>query len=198
MVQLKSNLVAPASFILCLLFFRCTPMSHVQAPAISSNNFKYVPSADKRNYVMMKDSSIIYGEKVAGGFGDGLLNKKAVRLDGKEIPLSETIGFQNNDGYYTIVEEGKPAKRLIQGKISVYRLLASNASFSYTALYLQKGNGPVKQTNSLVSLTQLLSDCPKAYSMANMTEDEFRKITKKQLYYPQTVIETYNNCGEWK
>ncbi|MEP7377403.1 MAG: hypothetical protein ABI675_28630 [Chitinophagaceae bacterium] len=198
MTQLKNGLIT-LLFIAYLLAFSCSPVSRVQAPAISTNNFRHVPWAAERNYVMMKDSSIVYGEKVSGGFGgDALLNKKVVRLDGKQIPLSEIIGFQNNDGYYTLVEDVKPARRIIKGKITVYRLLASNASFSYTALYFQKDNGTVTLRGSFSTFQQLISDCPKAYDMVNMTEDEFRRIVKKQQYYPQTVIETYNNCGEWK
>lgn len=146
----------------------------------------------------MKDSAIVYGEK-AVGWGMGLGSKKIMHLDGKPIPASEVVGFKNKEGYWAKLENDAVAKRLVAGRLSVYRQLVDiPGGARYTVLFLQKNNGPLIQTNSLASLRQMVSDCPKAYSLINMSDEEYMKILKKQQYYTQTVIETYNNCGEWK
>jgi len=180
--------------VLALVFFSCTSMSH--STAINPYNFKHVPSAEKRSYVVMKDSSIVYGQKVRG-WGDALLNKRVAHIDGKPIPASEVLGFQNEAGYFAHVENDALAKRYITGRISVYKRFVDTHNGSYAITYFQKAGGPVKET-SMDELTQMLRDCPKAYDMINIPREEYLKIIKKQPYYTQTVIETYNNCGEWQ
>ena len=194
-VFLKRSHIFLALLILSLFFIRCANMSH--STAVNPYNFKHVPSADKRSYVVMKDSSIVYGQKVRG-WGDALLNKRVAHIDGKPIPASEVLGFQNEAGYFAHVENDALAKRYVTGRISVYKRFVDGANgTNYAITYFQKEGGPVKGA-TLDELIQMLKDCPKAYDMINIPREEYLKIVKKQPYYTQTVIETYNNCGEWQ
>lgn len=184
-----------AFLILSLFFFSCKTMSP-SSTSVNPYHFKYVPPADKRQYVVMKDSSIVYGEKVVG-WGLGLLSKKLLRLDDKSIPASEVLGFQNKEGYWTKLEYDAVAKRMVSGRISVYRRFVDTQHGGYAIIYFQKAGGLIKET-TWDELKQMLRDCPKANDMINIPREEYLKIVKKQPYYTQTVIETYNNCGEWR
>lgn len=184
------------ALLLSLVFISCGTTSN--SASFTPYSFKQVPSADTRQYVMMNDSSIVYGEKVVG-WGDGLLNKRVVRLDGKSIPASEVLGFQTKGGYWTKLEYNAIAKRLITGRISVYRqVIDVPGGARRSMIFFQKAGGPVREISGMGELKQMLSDCPKAYNMINIPEEEYKKMFKKQPYYTQTVIETYNNCGEWR
>lgn len=178
-----------------LLFFSCKSMAP-SSTSVNPYHFKYVPAADKRQYVVMKDSSVVYGEKVVG-WSLGVFSKKLLRLDDRSIPASEVLGFQNKEGYWIRLKDDAVAKRMVTGRISVYRQFVDTQHGGYTLIYFQKAGGPVKET-SWDELKQMLRDCPKAYDMINIPRDEYLKIVKKEPYYTQTVVETYNNCGEWQ
>ena len=181
--------------ILYLLFFSCNTMK--KAPNVLSPswyNFNVVPSADKRQFIVMKDSSIVYGKKVTGGWGWS--GKQSAEIDGRKIPGSEYIGMQNKEGYWLKLEDNNSAIRLIHGRISVYRTLPDQVGAR--AVYFQKENGPFRMFDSMEGLKRMLRDCQKAYDMLNISDDEYNKIVRKQHDYLHTVIEAYNNCGEWK
>jgi hypothetical protein len=183
--------------IFILLISGCGTMARSQITAAGVFNFKSVPPADKKSFVMMKDSSIVYGEKVVG-WGTGVLNKRVLHIDGKPIPASEVLAYQNKGVYWIKVENDEVAKRMVQGRITVYTAFITTGSMTYSIDFFQKENGPLQKHVGLPELKQLLMDCPKAYNMADMSDKEYVKISKKQPYYTQTIIETYNNCGEWK
>jgi hypothetical protein len=179
--------------ILFLFLFSCTTVSNTTA--FNAYAFKPVPPADNRQYIVMKDSSIVYGTKVSG-WAIGAIGKRVAHIDGRQIPVSEVLGFQNKEGYWAKLENDAVAKRLINGRISVYRSQYDPQRPSL--VFFQKENGPLRGLNSREELKQLIRDCQKAYDMLNISDEEYGRIAKKQSYYLNTVIETYNNCGEWK
>jgi len=181
--------------ILSLFFFNCATVSH--SSAFNPYALKYVPPADKRHYVLMKDSSIVYGEKVVG-WNLGIASRKLLHIDGKPIHASEVLGFQNKEGFWTKLEYDAVARRMITGRISVYRRFVDMSKGSYAIMYFQKAGGPVREISGREELKQMLSDCPKAYDMLNIPNEEYAKIVKKQPYFLQSVIEAYNNCSEWQ
>ena len=181
------------SLILFLLLFSCNTVS--KTTAFSPYSFKEMPPAEKRQYVVMKDSSIVYGEKVSG-WAAGAIGKRVAHIDGRQIPVSEVLGFQNKEGYWAKLEYNAVAKRLIIGRISVYR--SQYDPQRPGLVFFQKENGPLKQLSSREELKQMLRDCQQAYDMLNISADDYLKIVKKQRYYLNTVIETYNNCDERK
>lgn len=158
--------------------------------------FKAGKPTDKSTYVLMKDSSVVYGKNVY--YLEGLVARNNVRLDGKPIPFSEVLGFQNKGYYYKKMSEKEFAKIIIKGRITVYEQVVAQGNGMFSITYLQKGDEDPKKYASLDMLKQMVSDCKKAYDMVNIPELEYMKIIRKQPYYTQTVIETYNNCGEWK
>ncbi len=143
-VSFKRIHIVIAFLVLSLFFIRCGGVSHTST-SVNPYHFKYVPPDDKRLYVVMKDSSIVYGEKVVG-WGLGVFSKKLLRLDDKSIPASEALGFQNKEGYWTKLEYDAVAKRMVTGRISVYRRFVDTQHGGYTIIYFQKAGGPVKET----------------------------------------------------
>jgi hypothetical protein len=150
---------------------------------------------------MMKDSSLVYGEKADAPIGG--LSKNVVKLDGKSIPSSEVLGFQH-EGYFYAKGPNPDypkeyAKRYVQGRISVYvSIRYTGPSHSLKVCFFQKGNGPLRESIELDELKQMLSDCKKAYDMVNIPHDQYVKAVKKDPYFIQHVVQVYNSCGEWK
>ncbi len=187
--------VGPASLILSLFFFGCAT-SH-STGAVSPYYFKPVKPTDNRSYVLMKDSSLVYGQKAV--VWEGPLAKNVVRLDGKPIPSPDILGFQSQGYYYARVSDREYAKRYIQGRINVYvSIRYAGSPQTYSVTFFQKGNGPFKESIGFDELKQMLSDCENAYDMINIPYEQYVKTVNKQRDFIQTVIETYNNCGEWK
>jgi hypothetical protein len=92
-------------FIFASILLSCSNVKPISnTVAISAFEFESRPPADKRQFVILKDSSVQYGSKVTG-WGLGVANKKAVHIDGKEIPASEVIAFQTKDGYITRLDK---------------------------------------------------------------------------------------------
>jgi hypothetical protein len=169
-------------------------MSH--SSAFVFNYYKAPAKTDEPNYVLMKDSSRVYG-------GTKLkASKKYVYVDDKKIPSADVLGFQNKVGFWTKVEENKWtiywALRLVHGKISVYSHSEPPPN-GWAAFYYQKDNGPVELSSGRWDqFKEMVRECPKAYDMANISDDECKKALKKDLYFTQSIVETYNACGEWK
>src|SRR5262245_14413980 len=101
--------------VLHLLFSGCTTSNHVSG----FYNFKSPDPGDEPHYVLMKDSFRVYGDKI--NFPQGIATKNTVLVDGKSIPPDDVLGFQNKEGYWAKVERNGMARRLVKGKISVYR-----------------------------------------------------------------------------
>ncbi len=187
--------VCLTSLLLFFVFFSCTASRTVSA--ISYFNFSPATPSDKRSFVQLKDSSLIYGKKARYG-GEALISKKVVRIDGKPYPFENVVGMQDQGHYYIKIGDDQFAKRLIRGRITVYRRYVTYSNGAgYTQTFLQKDGGAITEA-SLDNLEAMMRDCKKAYDMLNISLDELHKIVRKQPYYVQEAIETYNNCGEWK
>jgi hypothetical protein len=151
-------------------------------------------SSDKRSFVVMKDSNIVYGTKVDGLYG--LLVKDAVKVDGVSIPADQVIGFQSKGIYYKRINNNY-AKMLIQGKINVYEKtrVSSNGMTEHVILFQKGNNGTLEEFMSADQLNVLVSDCPKAYEMVNKSEKDLKKALKKDRYHFQNTILNYNGCS---
>ena len=177
----------------CLLFSGCTPMSH--SSAFTFNYYETTAKTDEPNYVLMKDSSRVYGgTKIKA-------SKKYVYVDDKKIPSADVLGFQNKVGFWAKVNMDEStivwARRLVYGKISVYSASEPPPN-GWVAYFYQKDTGPIDFGPSRWSqFKEMVKDCPKAFDMANISDDECKKALRKDLYYTQHIIETYNACG-WK
>ncbi|HZH96694.1 MAG TPA: hypothetical protein VEY06_12445 [Flavisolibacter sp.] len=183
------------SLVLPLFFFGCAPMAKMPA-TFSAYEFRDGPSAEKRQYLVMKDSSLVYGKKVSG-WAQGLIGNKGVaHIDGRQVPVSEVLAIQNDEGYWIKLWDNTAAKRLVSGRISVYRSQYNPPR--PMLVFFQNGNGPLRQLGGREELKQMLRDCSKAYDLLNISDDEYLKTMRKQRYFLNTVIETYNNCGELK
>lgn len=180
-------------FLFTFTFISCGSVQPVSTTVVmSSFEFEYRQPADKRQFVLLTDSSILYGSKVTG-WGTGLVNKKAVHIDGKEIPASEVIAFKTKEGYFVKIDNYTVAKRYVEGRINVYVARSAN---DMTWVLLQKQNGPLQGVSSIDVLKNMLADCPKAYEMINHPPKTGPRIVRPS--YHQIAIETYNNCGGWE
>jgi len=178
-----------------LINFSCSSAYAPSSEPASTGLFKAEKATDERTFVVMKDGSIIEGDKSFAP--EGLLQKKVVRLDGKPIAYDQVVAFQNKGTYYAKTQDGF-AKRLISGRISVYRRYVTGPGGANAyADYYQKENGAF-ELMGMEGVKMLLKDCQKAYDMVNISVSEHNKIIRKQPYFVQSVIEIYNNCGEWK
>ena len=167
----------------------------VNNSVVSYYYFKSPTPSDKRSFVQLKDSSLVYGKKAI--YWEGLVSKEVVRLDGKPYPFDDVIGLQNQGHYYLKISDRAFAKRIINGKISVYEQYETQGDGrTYTSTFFQKENGSLTRVNSLSELARWMNDCKKAYDMVNITMDELYKMERKQPHYIQAAIETYNSCGE--
>lgn len=184
------------SFVLLILIILNFGCATVSSTAFGTGAFWYMPKpTDKRSYVLMKDSTIVYGKKVVAPIGP--LAKKEVRVDGRGIPITEILGFQDKGYYYKRLDESYAsyAKQLVRGPINVYEKRVGADKPQFFALYQKGANGELVTVNSTEQLREMLRDCPKAYDMLNKSSKELDKIDRKQPDYLYTVIQTYNSCS---
>lgn len=192
---MQTRKTASPSIIILFSFFAfvlssCGSVKPVSNKVVMSpSEFAYRQPADKRQFIMLNDGSIIYGSDV-GRWGLGALNKKVLSIDGKTIPYSEIRAFKNADGYFVKIDNATLAKRYVEGRINVYVIVAANHT---SWVLLQKQNGPLEEVSSIDVLKNMLADCPKAYDMINHPPKTGPRVFKPS--YRQIAIETYNNWG---
>jgi hypothetical protein len=174
------------------LLYGCATVSH--STSMDPYAFNYVAPADTRHYVMMNDSSIVYGKKVVG-WSLGVFSKKNLHIDGRPVNASEILGFQNKEGFWAKLEDDAVARRLITGRISVYRRFIELSNGARVGrIYFQKNAGPIREISGREELKRMMQECPKAFDMLNISGEEYTRILKKEPYYLQSVIEIYNKC----
>jgi|GEM_PF-2980193 len=190
---LKSNISFLFVLIISVNASRCKTAA--PEPGISFYLFfKETPPTDKRSFVIMKDSTIVYGTKVDASYG--LLVKDAVKVDGRSIPANQVQGFQSKGIYYKRIDNNY-AKRLIHGKINVYeKTRVGSRGMAEHVILMQKGNnGNLEELMNVYQLKVLVKDCSEAYEMVNKSDKDLKKDMKKERYHFQNTILTYNGCS---
>jgi hypothetical protein len=203
----RYHLVSPLLILPLLLLCCHAPKKNTAQKAfkygIDPLTFKDSPSTNRPNFVVMNDGSVVNGTKVTGWIDNGaLLNKKVVRIDGREIPVPQVSAYQTKEGYFIRIGKDTILHKIMAGRLTVYHAIFSQGGHSYSITFFQKNNGPIKAIygtqSGLAEVKQLVSDCKKAYDMISIPIDDYMRIIWTNPYYTQTIIETYNNCGEWK
>ncbi|HEX2532734.1 MAG TPA: hypothetical protein VHK69_03305, partial [Chitinophagaceae bacterium] len=85
-----------ATLILAMLFHSCATIPVSDAAYV--HEFRDSPPTDKRQFILLKDSSLLYGTKVTG-WPMGPIGKRVAKIDGKEIPVADVLAFQIEKGY---------------------------------------------------------------------------------------------------
>jgi hypothetical protein len=194
--------------VLCLIvFFLMATASAVNK--IHYNAFKYSnrveEPSEKGNYLVMNDGSRIYGTEI--NWQHGLLVKDLIKIDGQKYKINEVIGYRQGHVYYGRLKNDY-IKRIVHGKVNVYvkftevtntstdRFTGSTRTRSYTRTdhYAQKGElGVMTGMAGQKEIKEVVSECPLAVEMANLSNAKMRKAIKADANYLNSIFETYNN-----
>jgi hypothetical protein len=194
------------SFIVVVVFFLFAVGSKVSTlPATSFyQNNKVETPEEKDVYLEQNDGTKIYGKKVE--YTNGLLLKKQIKIDKQPFKIAEIRGYRMGDFYYGR-RGNEYIKRIVHGKINVYIELTFETntstdshgaihshSYTKTEHYYQEGEtGELKALASMADIKRVVSACPLAVQMLDISSSQLRKLTKKNASYLNSVFETYNN-----
>lgn len=169
------------------------------------NNEKQVEEKSiEGNYILMEDGSRIHGKKVT--WKSGILAKDQVKIDDEKFPMRDVKGYMTNNIFY-IKKGNEFIKRIVHGKINIYvqytqvsrsstdrNGFTHNHSYTRTDHYSQAGdNGQLIGIGGQEDIVRLVSDCPIAVEMADISNSKLRKAIKKDLNYMNRIFEIYNN-----
>lgn len=194
------------SFTVLLVFIFLALASTVNKIHVNAFNYgnKVEEPSEKGNYLVKTDSTKIYGDKI--GWKSGALVKDQVKIDDQSLGFSEVRGYMKDNVYY-----GKKGnefiQRIVHGKINVYvqftlvtststnsRGAMSTRTYTRTDHYAQVGeDGEMIGLAGQKQIKQVVSDCPLAVSMADISDSEMRKAIKKDRNYLNSIFDVYNN-----
>jgi hypothetical protein len=167
-----------------------------------SNNVE--DPSEKGNYLEKNNGEKIYGNKIS--WKTGLLVKDQIKIDDNKFSLSEIKGYRQGNIFYA--RRGHDyIKRIVHGKINVYvqftqvtQTSTDRSGFSRTRTYTrtdqyaQKGDdGPMVVMAGQKDIIKMVSDCPLAVQMADISNSKMRKAIKKNPNYLNSIFDVYNN-----
>lgn len=174
----------------------------IQYGAFNYNN-QVEDRKEKRNFIEREDGSRIYGERIS--WKSGLLAKDQIQIDKEKFKISDIRGYQFEGTYYGRLQN-EYIKRIVHGKINVYVMFTEfttttnqngriiNRSETRAIHYAQKGEGaPMVAFGGQKAIKELVSDCPLAVEMADLSNGKLSKKIRKNGNYLNEIFETYNN-----
>lgn len=185
--------------IILFLFISCS----VRLQTIKFNpNVSVEDKSDTRNYILKKDGTKIYGEKVSIDFH--LLRKHIIMIDNQSVKLSETRGYRMKNVFYGYAGVNSFFQRIAHGRLNMYfdegRLITTNqqglqtGNQPYYNLYFQKGEtDKITFVKSRTKLKELISDCPEAFKLLNITPQELSNRINANPDYMNKAFDIYNN-----
>ena len=161
-------------------------------------------NSDKGNYIVKNDGTMIYGQNIR--WKSGLLVKDQIIIDDQKFKISEIRGYRDGSTYHGRLKN-EYIKRIVHGKINLYvqftevtTTTTNNSGFSHTSSYTrtdqyaQRGeDGPMIGIAGQKDIKELLSDCPAAVEMIDISNSKMRKAIRKNSNYINSVFDIYNN-----
>jgi hypothetical protein len=192
----------------CVCFFIVLALGSTSTYKLGAGDFytenKVEDRSEKSNYLVKNDGTRVYGEKIK--WKSGALVKDQIQIDGEKFKIPEIIGYREGDIYYGRYRN-EYIRRIIHGKINIYRLLSEVSTTSTDAsghtrttsrtevgyLYQKGDDAGMVDLFSKNDLQALVHDCPLALEMANLSDKKMRKAIRKDRNYLNSVIDVYNN-----
>ena len=175
---------------------------------IHYNAFNYTnkieDASPQGNYLLKTDGTKVYGDKIK--WKSGLLVKDQIEIDGQKFGPNEVSGYYKEGTFYGR-NGGDYIQRIVHGKVNVYVKFTevtttstsssgymNTHSYTRTDHYAQRGdNGPMIALAGQSDIKQVVSDCPAAVEMADISNSAMRKAIKKDKNYLNSIFDTYNN-----
>lgn len=168
-----------------------------------SNNVE--DKSETGNYIVKNDNTKIYGKKIS--WKAGLLSKEQIQIDDQKFKISEIKGYHQGENYYSRLGKGDYIRRIVHGKINIYVMFTDvsttttdrngfsrTRNYTRTDQYSQKGeDGQLIGMANQDDMKKLVSDCPAAVQMLELSNKKMRKAIRKDPNYLNSVFEMYNN-----
>lgn len=200
---MKTHLLSFAVLGVFIFLALASAANKIHYNAFNYNN-KVEDPTEKNNYLVKTDGTKIYGDKIT--WKAGALVKDQVKIDDQKFGFDEIKGYMNNNAYYE--KKGSDfIKRIVHGKINVYvqfthvtstgtdfRGAMRTRSYTRTDHYAQVGDdGPMIIIAGQKQIKQMVSGCPLAVEMADISDSQMRKAIKKDPNYLNSIFDVYNN-----
>jgi len=187
---------------ICFFIFLALASNKIHYGAFNYSN-QVEDKKDKRNYIEKEDGTRVYGEKIT--WKSGLLAKDQIQIDQEKFRIADVRGYRQGQTYYGRLNN-EYIKRIVHGKINVYVKFStvtetsftngrtSTKSYTRTDHYAQRGDdGPMINIAGQKDIKKMVSDCPLAVQMADLSNRKMRKQIKRNRNYLNDIFETYNN-----
>ena len=188
-----------------LVFFIMGVASTATGPGVRFEyNRKTETDPVNKIFLVKNDDSRVYGKEVR--WKSGLLVKDQIRIDDEAFKIKEIKGYFENGTYYGRLGNTY-IQRVLHRKINVYLTYrqytttsTDHGGFTHTSTrtiavyYYQRGeDGELIVLPDINTIRTVMSDCPAALQMLDMSKSKLRKTMRKQHDYLNTVFEVYNN-----
>lgn len=200
---MQKQLLSLSAVVLFIFLAAASKVNKIHWGAFNYNN-KVEARSDSGNYLVNNDGTKIYGNKIT--WKSGLLTKDQIQIDDQKFKMDDIKGYRQATIFYHRYGNGY-IKRIVHGKMNVYVQFTDVTStstdrngftrtrtYTRTDHYAQKGeDGPMIHFAGQDDIKKLLSDCPLAAQMIDMSNSKIRKAIKENPNYLNTIFETYNN-----
>jgi uncharacterized protein YxeA len=200
---MKKHLFSFSAVIIFIFLALASQVNKIHYGAFNYDN-RVEDKSDTRNYLEQNDGTRIYGQKIM--WKSGLLAKDQIQIDKQKFKISEIRGYRMGDTFFGRLRN-EYIKRIVHGKINVYVQFSQVTSTSVdhngysrsrtstrTTQYAQKGeDGSMVIFAGQNDIKTIVSDCPLAVEMIDISNAKIRKAVKKNPDYLNNVFEVYNN-----
>jgi hypothetical protein len=203
MRSINRNLLSFGVIILFAIFAVASKANKIHYGAFNYSN-KVEDRTETQNYLLQNDGTKIYGNSIS--WKSGLVVKDQIKIDDQKFKISEIIGYRKGDTYYGRL--GKEyIQRIVHGKVNVYvqftqatststdrNGFSHTRSYTRTDQYAQRGEtGPMMGLAGQKEIKEVVSDCPAAYALADLSNKGMRKAIKADHNYLNKIFDVYNN-----
>jgi len=203
MQNFKAHVLSGLALVLFSILAVSSTVNKIHLGAFNYSN-AVESSADTGTYLLTNDGTKIYGSRIEYTFG--LLAKKQIKIDDQKFKSAEIKGYHTNGAYFGRLGN-EYIRRIVHGKINVYVKFTQvsstssdhfgntyNHDYTRTDHYAQKGeDGELLEIAGQSDIKRLLSDCPAAVAMADISNAQMRKEIRKNPNYLNRIFDLYNN-----
>jgi hypothetical protein len=199
----KRNFLSACALVVFALFALSSAVNKIHFGAFNYSNRVEDP-AETRNYLLMDDGTKVYGDKIV--WKAGLLVKDQIKIDDQKFKIPEVKGYVAGGTFYGRLKNSY-IQRIVHGKINVYveftQVQTSTtdhsgfthySTYTRTDQYAQKGeDAPMIVFGGQEAIKKIVSDCPAAVEMCNISNGQMRRAIRKNRNYLNSIFDVYNN-----
>ena len=203
-MQKTKHLLSICAVVLFIILALASKVNKIHYGAFNYSN-SVEEKSDDGNFLVKNDGAKIYGKKVS--WKSGLLSKEQIQIDDQKFKISEIKGYRQGVNYYVRFGKGDYIRRIVHGKINIYvnftevsttntdrNGFSRTSHYTRTDQYSQKGeNGALYAMANQDDMKKLVSDCPAAVQMLELSNKKMRKAIRKDPNYLNSIFEMYNN-----